>query len=102
MDELAARVSEAVTSAWRTDDPEARVAATRRPDGKLDITVISRLFDSLPSVERERLLWSVLRSFPPDDTVRMTYSLLVTPAEAVGLAIPVNAPVVDADRKDSD
>lgn len=101
-DELAARVRQAVSQTWKAKDPGARVVTARRPDGKLDVTVISCQFEALGSEERERLLWSVLRCFAPQDTVQMTYSLLVTPSEAAAFAADPLPPNADADRKDSD
>lgn len=105
-DELARRVNAAVTQAWRTEDPSVRTLARRHADGKLDVTVITHLFESKSSEERETMLWSVLRSFPPSDTVQMTYSLLLTPSEASDFAADLPAAAQDPDdvpdaRKDS-
>jgi hypothetical protein len=96
-DELARRVEEAVSKAWRTDDPDVRTLTRRHSDGKLDVTVVTRLFESEPCEDRERMLWSVLRSFPPSDTVQMTYSLLLTPSEASDFAADLPAAAEDPD-----
>ncbi len=101
-DELAERVEGAIRGAWSERDPHLSVACARRGDGKLDVTVISRLFESRTSEEREILLWSVLRSFPADDSVRMTYSLLLSPAEAATFSPTSIESGVSEGRKETD
>lgn len=81
-DVAAERVMRLIRDALAPDDPDAQVRATRRPDGLLETTVVTRLFEGLDSLEREALLWPILRALPTDDLLRMTYSLLLTPAEA--------------------
>jgi hypothetical protein len=102
-DELAARVLQTLSRAWQDQDPDVRVMLSRRADGKLDLTVVSRLFEAGGSEERERILWSAIRSLDPRDTIQMTYSLLLTPSEAAALAADPLGPVEPADgRKDVD
>jgi hypothetical protein len=102
-DDLSYRIRQAVQSALSDADPAVKVVAARRPDDKLDITVISSAFESLPAEDRERLLWSILRPFPAEDLVQMTYSLLITPSEAAALAAdPLDPAGIEDARKDSD
>jgi hypothetical protein len=102
-DELAARVRDTIARAWAGQDPDAEVVPVRRADGKLDVTVISRLFESANNEDRERILWSAIRSLDVRDTVQMTYSLLLTPSEAAALAAdPLGPGDRSEGRKDSD
>ncbi|HLJ55639.1 MAG TPA: hypothetical protein VKT77_11420 [Chthonomonadaceae bacterium] len=78
LDGLVARTA-AVVLAW---DPDAAVRAETRPDGKLDLTVISRRFEGKDSREREEEFWPALHSIPKADMVHLTYCLLLTPEEA--------------------
>jgi len=80
--DLATRVRETIEAAWRPLDPNAQVSTRPRVGGLLDVTVVSRRFESLESEARERLLWETIRHLPADDTLHMTYSLLLTPSEA--------------------
>jgi hypothetical protein len=80
--DLATRVRETIETAWRPLDPDTQVSTRPRVGGMLDVTVVSSRFESLESEERERLLWETIRNLPPDDALRMTYSLLLTPSEA--------------------
>jgi len=79
---LSERIEQAIREAWSPQDPNIRVEIASREDGKLEITLISAIFEGQDSFERESGLWTVLRSFSPSDLVRLTYSLLLTPAEA--------------------
>ncbi len=79
---LGRRVEEMVREAWGGRDPLLSVECRLRPDGKIELRVVSTAFEALDSLEREALLWEVLRPLPSADAVRMTYSLLLTPAEA--------------------
>ncbi len=66
-------------TAW---DPEAEVRAATRPDGKVDITVVSRRFEGRDSREREADFWPALEPVPKSEMVYLTYCLLLTPEEA--------------------
>ena len=85
-DDLAERVQQAVVHSLNAADPNVIVIPAWRPNGMLDLTVISTAFASQSAEERERQIWSVLRAFDAQDLVRMTYSLLVTPSEAAALS----------------
>jgi hypothetical protein len=63
-------------------DPEAIVRSAIRPDGKLDITVVSRRFEGRDSREREADFWPALDLVPKPEMVYLTYCLLLTPEEA--------------------
>ena len=45
-------------------DPNARVSARTRPDGKIDVAVVSSLFIGKDSEEREALFWPILQTIP--------------------------------------
>lgn len=62
-------------------DPDARVTALVRPDGKVDITVVSRLFEGKDSRDREAAFWPVFDPVPKSELIYLTYCLLLTPAE---------------------
>jgi hypothetical protein len=63
-------------------DPDAVVRSAVRPDGKVDLTVVSRLFEGKDSREREGLFWPVFDPVPKSELIYLTYSLLLTPDEA--------------------
>src|SRR5436853_155535 len=65
--------------AW---DPVAVVRTGVRPDGKMDVTVISDRFANIDSRDREGLFWPALAPIPKSEMVHLTYSLLLTPDEA--------------------
>ena len=79
---IEARLRDAISHAWDETGFDFRLIVRPRDDGKLDITVISSTFEGLDSFEREALFWPVIRTLPPDDFVRMTYALLITPDES--------------------
>ncbi len=64
-------------------DPAATITGILRPDGKLDVTVVSEVFEGMDALEREALVWPLFASVPKPDLVRMTYCLLLTPGEAL-------------------
>lgn len=67
------------TAAW---DPEATVRSVARPDGMLDVTIISRRFEGLDSRDREEAFWPALDPIAKADMVYLTYCLLLTSEEA--------------------
>jgi hypothetical protein len=75
---LAEQIRDCV-AAW---DRDSEVQARIRPDGKLDLTVISRRFEGLDSREREAEFWVALDPVPEFEMVFLTYGLLLTPQEA--------------------
>jgi hypothetical protein len=79
---LSERLERAIREAWSSQDPNLQVEIAAHEDGKLEITIISSIFEGQDSFERESRLWTVLRPFSPSDLIRLTYSLLLTPAEA--------------------
>jgi hypothetical protein len=66
-------------AAW---DPQSEVRANARPDGKLDVTVISGRFEGLDSRSREAEFWPALEPVPKSEMIYLTYCLLLTPQEA--------------------
>ena len=64
---------------------------------------MSRAFEVMAAEDREQLIWPILRDFPAQDLVQMTYSLLITPSEAAALtADPLDSDGNEDARKDSD
>jgi len=63
-------------------DSDAQVRFAIRPDGKVDITVVSVLFEGKDSREREALFWPVFDPVPKSELIHLTYCLLLTPEEA--------------------
>ncbi|HZO91157.1 MAG TPA: hypothetical protein VFB38_22720 [Chthonomonadaceae bacterium] len=76
------RLERIVRERWGARDPEAQVTSVLRPDGKVDMTVVSRLFEGLGGLEREALFWPTFDPVPKSDLIYMTYCLLLTPEEA--------------------
>lgn len=79
---LQTKLETVIREGWRTKDPEVRVTSTLRADGKIDITVVSHLFESQDGQERESAFWPVFADVPKAELIYMTYCLLLTPAEA--------------------
>ena len=75
------RLEATVRDEWGRRDPEGRVASTLRPDGKVDLRVVSTRFKTLDDRDREALFWPVFESVPREDLIYMTYCLLLTPEE---------------------
>lgn len=67
---------------WSAKDPEVVVSSRLRPDGKVDFTVISRLFEGKDGLEREAFFWPVFDPVPKSELIYLTYCLLLTPDEA--------------------
>jgi hypothetical protein len=63
-------------------DHNAEVRSAVRPDGKIDVTVVSRLFEGKDSRDREALFWPVFDPVPKSELIYLTYCLLLTPDEA--------------------
>ena len=83
-DESRRELQSRIRQAWIPRDSRAVVKVEPRDDGKLAVTLISAAFEGLDSFQREELFWPVMRDFPNDILVQMTYSLLLTPEEAGG------------------
>lgn len=66
-------------SGW---DEDATVRSAIRPDGKIDVTIVSARFEGMDSREREETFWPVLGPVPKPEMIFCTYCLLLTPAEA--------------------
>lgn len=71
-----------VRTGWGEQDPDVQVISRLNPENKIDMTVISRLFEGRDGLEREAFFWPVFTPVPKPDLVHMTYCLLLTPAEA--------------------
>src|SRR5690349_20050728 len=79
---LQARLEQRVREQWQREDPELRVSSRLRPDGKIDMTVVSRLFAGKDGLEREAFFWPTFADVPDSELISMTYCLLLTPEEA--------------------
>lgn len=71
-----------VLSYWQRQDADIQVFSALKPDGKIDMRVVSRLFEGKDGLEREAFFYPVFDPVPKTDMMRMTYCLLLTPAEA--------------------
>lgn len=80
--ERQARLESVLRAEWGQRDPDVVVSGALRPDGKVDMTVVSRLFAGKDGLEREAFFWPVFETVPKSELVYMTYCLLLTPEEA--------------------
>ena len=78
---LRERLEHLLQEGWRDRDPAVRITSALRPDGKIDIRVVSQVFEGMDGLEREACFWPLFASVPKPDLVRMTYCLLLTPGE---------------------
>jgi hypothetical protein len=85
--DLQGRLENLVREQWSARDPEARVISRLREGGKIDLTIVSRLFAGQDGLEREALFWPVFASVPKSELIYMTYCLLLTPEEAEKLKV---------------
>lgn len=74
---------ERVVDSWHEIDPSGEIQIREHSDGKADLIVVSSLFEDRDSSEREAIFWPALRNLPLDLLVHMTYSLMLTPEEAL-------------------
>ncbi len=82
MDLRIERIRTAVLRYLAVADAAAVVRAGVNSDGKIDMTVISTVFEGLDSMERETRIWPAFRALDPGDLITMTYCLFLTPSEA--------------------
>ena len=82
---LQAKLENTARTEWGRRDPAVQVASVLHGDGKVDLTVVSALFEGRDGSEREADFWPVFAALPRSELVRMTYCLLVTPGEAARL-----------------
>ncbi len=76
------RLEQIVRERWGEQDPAVVVTSSLRDDGKVDMVVVSRLFEGKDGLEREACFWPAFASVPKSDLIYMTYCLLLTPEEA--------------------
>lgn len=79
---LQARLEDAIRDTWSARDPDVQASSLLRDDDKIDVTVVSRLFEGKDALEREAFFWPSFVSFSRSDLIHMTYCLLLTPGEA--------------------
>ncbi len=76
------RLETLVREEWGLHDPDALVSTTLRGDNKIDMKVVSRLFEGKDGLEREAFFYPVFDPVPKTEMLHMTYCLLLTPHEA--------------------
>lgn len=67
---------------WSEVDSEVVVTTKLRNGKKVDVTVISSLFEGKDGLAREAFFWPVFETVPKSELIYMTYCLLLTPDEA--------------------
>jgi hypothetical protein len=88
---LRERLEALVRERWGVYDPDVQVSSTLRSDRKIDMRVVSHLFEGKDGLERESLFYPVFDPVPKTDMLHMTYCLLLTPQEAArNFATPVS------------
>jgi hypothetical protein len=81
-DERRGRLQDLIRASVAAWDSDAEVRASARPDGKIDMTIVSCRFEGLDSRDREASFWPALDPVPKSEMVYLTYCLLLTPEEA--------------------
>ena len=83
------RLETLVREEWQKRDPDAEVFSTMRGPNKIDMRVVSHLFEGKDGLEREAFFYPVFETVPKTDMLYMTYCLLLTPQEAArNFAVP--------------
>ena len=86
---LRERLETFVCEQWGRNDPDVEVSTTLRADGKIDMRIVSRLFEGKDGLEREAFFYPVFDPVPKTEMLHMTYCLLLTPREAArNFAVP--------------
>lgn len=101
-DARAAELEAIVREQWSQQDGEARFSLALRPDGLIDLTVISEQFEGRDDRERQALFWPVFDAVPKSDLLHLTCCLLLTPKEAQAYFTDVTPPAAAADSWDTD
>lgn len=87
---LRVRLETLVRENWGPSDKELQVLSILRTDNKIDMRIISPLFEGKDGLEREAFFYPVFAPIPKTEMLHMTYCLLLTPEEAVRVfAIPM-------------
>ena len=89
IEELRERLETLVRERWGKEDPDVEVSTTLRDDAKIDMRVVSRLFEGKDGLEWEAFFYPVFDPVPKTEMLHMTYCLLLTPREAArNFAVP--------------
>ncbi len=89
IEELRERLETLVRERWGENDPDVEVSTTLRKDNKIDMRVVSRLFEGKDGLEREAFFYPVFDPVPKTEMLHMTYCLLLTPQESArNFAVP--------------
>ena len=79
-----------VHQSWGQKDADVQVFSTLRVDDKIDMRIISCLFEGKDGLEREAFFYPVFAPIAKTEMLHMTYCLLLTPEEAARVfAIPM-------------
>jgi hypothetical protein len=73
------RLERAVTTHW---DSEAEIRSHLRPNGMVELTVVSLRFEGVSGSDREGMFWATFAETSREDLIYMAYCLLLTPDEA--------------------
>jgi len=79
---LRAQLETLVYQSWSQKDADVQVFSTLRADNKIDMRIISHLFEGKDGLEREALFYPVFAPIAKTEMLHMTYCLLLTPEEA--------------------
>ena len=79
---LKGRLESLILRELHKEDAQVKVISRLREDQKIDVTVISTLFEGRDGQARESLFWRVFAETPKSELIYMTYALMMTPDEA--------------------
>jgi stress-induced morphogen len=80
--DLKERLEQVLKSAFA----EPQVEADLRPHGKVDALVVSSSFAAVRDVDRQTMIWQVLRrELTPEELLRVSFVLAVSPDEEMAL-----------------
>lgn len=96
---LRERLETLVRERWGENDPDVEVSTTLRDDAKIDMRIVSRLFEGKDGLEREAFFYPVFDPVPKTEMLHMTYCLLLTPHEAAR-NFAVSNPMLNKDNAD--
>ena len=78
---LRIRLETLVRENWGPKDTDLQVFSTLRTDNKIDMRIVSPLFEGKDGLEREAFFYPVFAPIPKTEMLYMTYCLLLTPEE---------------------
>ena len=66
---------------YGVDHPKARIDVCRYNSASIRVRIIDAGFADLGVVEREELIWPIIRRLPEDTRAQLSFLLLITPKE---------------------